>query len=64
MNVDSKVVKGVALLAVSDGIVAEIAGIALVLSVVSKCAGVTSVIPRIADGAVSDEIGAGNALVI
>ena len=64
MNVDSEVIKGVAFRAVSDGIVAEIAGVALVFSVVSKCAGVTSAVSRIADGAVSDEIGAGNALVI
>ena len=60
----ASIVKGIAFRAVLDGFVTKIAGVSLVLSVVSKCAGVAGAVSGIADSAASDKVGAGHALVV
>lgn len=66
MNVGSEVVKSVAGFAVGDGVVAEIADFALILSVVTSSASVAGVVCSVAAGgeAASDEQIASDALVV
>lgn len=60
----ASIINSVAFRTIFDGVVAEIADLALVLSVISKRAGVAGVVSGVADSAVNDEVGAGHALVV
>ena len=66
MNIGSKVVKGVTSFAVGNSVVAEIADLALVLSVVSRNTSVTGVISGVAAsaGATNDKQIASDTLVV